>query len=422
MDARQQKAEEIANGGKIVRGNGSWLVPSQSGKARNKVVLEGLFPSCTCEDFELRERDCKHLIAVRLFLEKTKGTGITENASSQPPEPSPKVKRPTYRQDWPNYNAAQVAEKDHFQELLFDLCLGIVDNRPQNPKGGNLRLPLHDAAFAVVFKVFSTFSARRFMCDLKEAHKRGFLSRLPHYNSIPNYLEDPLLTPILHALIRQSSLPLAKVDVDFAIDSSGFCTSRFIRWFDVKWGVTREEAEWVKVHLAVGTKTNVVTAAKILDKHAADSPQFPELVKATAEGFTIREFSGDKAYAGTANFQAVEDAGGAAYIPFRKGTTGGIGGLFERAFHFFSFNRDEFLQHYHKRSNAESTFSMIKRKFGDSVRSKTDTAMMNEALAKLVCHNLSCLVSSICELGIDPMFWGQEESERPDVLPFVRSG
>ena len=35
-------------------------------------------------------------------------------------------------------------------------------------------------------------------------------------------------------------------------------------------------------------------------------------------------------------------------------------------FHFFSLNRETFLSHYHKRSNVESTFSMIKAKFGDA--------------------------------------------------------
>jgi hypothetical protein len=35
-------------------------------------------------------------------------------------------------------------------------------------------------------------------------------------------------------------------------------------------------------------------------------------------------------------------------------------------FHCFQFNRDEFLQHYHKRSNVEPTFSMIKAKFRDT--------------------------------------------------------
>ncbi len=47
---------------------------------------------------------------------------------------------------------------------------------------------------------------------------------------------------------------------------------------------------------------------------------------------------------------------------------------------------------YHKRSNVESTFSMMKRKFGDAVRSKSDTAMVNEVLCKVLAHNLCVLI------------------------------
>ena len=50
---------------------------------------------------------------------------------------------------------------------------------------------------------------------------------------------------------------------------------------------------------------------------------------------------------------------------------------------------------------------MIKRKFGDSLRSKTDTAMVNEALAKVLCHNLVVLIHEMYELGIDPVFWAE---------------
>jgi hypothetical protein len=60
-----------------------------------------------------------------------------------------------------------------------------------------------------------------------------------------------------------------------------------------------------------------------------------------------------------------------------------------------------------KRSNVESVFSMIKAKFRDHVRSKTDTAMRNEVLAKIVAHNLCCLIMSQLELGIEPVFWGE---------------
>jgi len=73
-------------------------------------------------------------------------------------------------------------------------------------------------------------------------------------------------------------------------------------------------------------------------------------------------------------------------------------------FHYFMYNREEFLQHYHKRSNVESTFSAMKRKFGDGIRSKTDTAMVNETLCKILCHNLVVLIHEMSELGIDPMF------------------
>jgi len=46
--------------------------------------------------------------------------------------------------------------------------------------------------------------------------------------------------------------------------------------------------------------------------------------------------------------------------------------LWDKMYHYYSFNRDAFMTHYHKRSNVESTFSMIKTKFGDHIRSKTD--------------------------------------------------
>ena len=50
----------------------------------------------------------------------------------------------------------------------------------------------------------------------------------------------------------------------------------------------------------------------------------------------------------------------------------------------------------------------IKRKFGDSLRSKSETAMINEALCKILCHNLVLLIHEMFELGIEPMFLPNE--------------
>jgi hypothetical protein len=73
----------------------------------------------------------------------------------------------------------------------------------------------------------------------------------------------------------------------------------------------------------------------------------------------------------------------------------------------------------------ESTFSMVKRKFGDSIRNKTDVAMVNEVLCKLVCHNIVCLIHEMYELGIEPNFWAesataQKFAENQSLLGILR--
>jgi hypothetical protein len=73
-------------------------------------------------------------------------------------------------------------------------------------------------------------------------------------------------------------------------------------------------------------------------------------------------------------------------------------------FHFYKLHREAFLARYRARSNAESTFSAIKRKFGDSVKAKNDRSMRNEVLAKIVCHNLSCLIHAMEEFGVAAEF------------------
>ncbi len=96
-------------------------------------------------------------------------------------------------------------------------------------------------------------------------------------------------------------------------------------------------------------------------------------------------------------------------MAFKENATGAVGGVFRKSFHYFNLKRDEFLSHYHKRSNVESTFSMMKAKFGDSLRSRSDVAMVNETLCKVLCHNICFLIHAFYELGITATFWGKDE-------------
>jgi transposase len=128
------------------------------------------------------------------------------------------------------------------------------------------------------------------------------------------------------------------------------------------------------------------------------------LVETAAKNFTLREVSADKAYSSRRCLESISATGATPFIPFKSSARPTGTDLYRKLYHFFSLNRDEFMAHYHKRSNVESTMSMIKAKFRDELRSKTDTAMRNEALAKVLCHNICCVIGAIYELGIDPKF------------------
>jgi transposase len=400
MDLREQRGMELAATRTIRRKGGIWIVPSQVGSGSYRVHLMPKIASCTCPDHETRGVRCKHIFAATFVMRREQNadgsTTVTKSVTIAATE------RITYPQNWSAYNTAQTHEQDKFQTLLADLCSGLV---AAPPKTGRPPLPLSDAVFSIAFKVYSTVSQRRFISDLREAHARGFISKVPHFNSISNYLENPELTPLLRELITQSSLPLKSVEIDFAVDSSGFTTSRFTRWYDQKYGKVVAQHDWVKCHLMCGVKTNIVTAVEIQDRNANDSPLLPALCNTTAHNFKIAEVSADKGYASRSNADAIASVGAVPYISFASHHRGNGGGTWEKMYHYFQFKRTDFLAHYHKRSNIESTFSMMKRKFGDGLRSKTDVAMVNETLCKVLCHNLVVLIHEMYELGIDPVFW-----------------
>lgn len=159
-----------------------------------------------------------------------------------------------------------------------------------------------------------------------------------------------------------------------------------------------------------GVKTNIVTSVEVSDGYSNDYHHFKPLVDHTAKsGFKMAEISADKAYLGADNMLTSLRHGAIPYIPFKTNSVARSeyeikSTLWTRMFHFYNLHREEFLTHYHKRSNVETTFHMIKAKFGQRLRSKTLTAQINEALCKVLCHNLCVVIQSVHELGIEPTF------------------
>jgi hypothetical protein len=399
MEARQIKGLEIATSSEITREGNVFLVPSQTSSKKYTVNL--FINTCTCLDYEKNGLKCKHLFAVENMLLRESGATL--------PTPE-KIKKPTYKQEWHEYNLAQTNEKAKFQELLYELCRNLEEPVQHM---GRPRVPVADRIFAATFKTYSLLSGRRFTSDLREATRRGYLSMMPHYNSIFRYLESSDLTAYLRQLIIESSLPLKSIERDFAVDSSGFSTGVYQKWVDAKWGNPRADVktkinkqEWLKAHVMCGCTTNIVTSVEISDGHGGDSPRFRPLVETTAENFVMDTVVADKAYSSNKNLKLVVSHAAQPFIPFKQNATADKrnSSVWKRLYHYFQCNQDEFMRRYHRRSNVETVFSMIKAKFGERLRSKTRIAQENELLCKILAHNLCCLIQSFYELGIDLTF------------------
>jgi hypothetical protein len=150
MNTRRQNAHQLADRARITFSDGCYTVPRQSGSGSYTVILDNDSALCDCPDFELRDKDCKHIMAVKLFARR-QARGAGQDTANV--EPSPKAKRKTYAQAWPQYNAAQTNEGRHFGELLADLCRTIEE--PARTGRGRRPIPLADQVFAATMKVYS---------------------------------------------------------------------------------------------------------------------------------------------------------------------------------------------------------------------------------------------------------------------------
>jgi len=401
--SREERGKLIFEKGRIAKKNDYWVVGSQTSFNVYKVKFNGHEPTCTCADCQLRKGKCKHIFAVELF--------IKHEIDKEGKMTTTQAVKVTYSQDWKAYNKSQTSEKLVFMKLLRDLCENI--EQPAYTFG-RPTLPFADMLFGSVMKVYTGFSLRRFMSDMKIAKEMLLVDNVPCYSSLSNFMNREEIKTIIEQLITISSLPLKDVETDFAVDSSGFSTSRFARWFDYKWGKEKKFKIWFKAHINIGVKTNIITAVKVTEGKDNDSPQFANLVRKTAENFKISEVSGDKAYNSRDNLEVVNEVGGMAFIPFKKNVTGrrvrnrGLS-LWGKMYHYFMYRHEEFLQHYHKRSNVESTFNMIKTKFSGTIKSKKETAQVNELLIKVLCHNVCVVIQEINELGVRAEFVVEEK-------------
>lgn len=335
---------------------------------------------------------------------QTKFTGDEKIIEVLPKQPEPeKQKRPTYALNWSAYDAAKTNEDVYFKRFLQELFFFAIEEPPNN-KPGRKGFSKKDKLFAMCVKIYYRSDLRKATSILKELQHLKFIQKVPCFKSIDNFFNDKELTAILDKLILISALPLSNVEETGAIDATGFSTSQFENWFNYKWGKrTGKERIWRKAHACSCCKTNIFISIKITEKNVADAPMFEEVVADHPKYFKMEDFVADKAYLSRDILKAIQKLGLNPYIPFKKNSIGDAKSAFiwRKMFEEFTYNKEEYMKKYHRRSNIETSFHMLKQRFGHHCATKNFQAQTNEIKVKVLCHNICVLIAELFEQQID---------------------
>ena len=205
---------------------------------------------------------------------------------------------------WPRdealYNRIQESEFLHFFDFVrfigFEVC-----------KTKKMRNAI---TCLLIWHKFPNLSARRakgFLLFLKKF--KVIYANIPCFKTLCNYRAEPLLGNVLDELIEESSKPLAKIEQDFATDSTGIKTKLFSSWYSLRSKKRIKKRDHLTVHVSCGVKSNIATSINIETKQGKDNVIFREHVDKTSKNFQVNEWSGDGMYWSKENCRKVNEAG-----------------------------------------------------------------------------------------------------------------
>ena len=314
--------------------------------------------------------------------------------------PTSKEKK-TYSQNWPIYEKHCRQEKLMFFKILKDAVDHLMIDYEYK---GNGRPPHYygDIVKSLCIKAYHNTSSWRTESELRIAKSMGIIDYVPKRSTILKYLQDERVTKLLHELYKVIAEPLAQIELYFAADATGISNKYGnTRWMKLRH--TKDEfkhkREYSKLNIISGNKTNIICSASITIGTKHESPYFKALLDDTVKIFNVKEISADSGYLSRKNVKAASEVGAVPFImpfgrvnvPGNRGKTSAWGGMLK----LWKNHQMEFAEHYNQRSNVESTFGSLKRKFGDFCRCKKPESQENEILAKITCYNASVLSEAI---------------------------
>jgi len=301
------------------------------------------------------------------------------------------------------YTLAQENEIFVFLDYLPKAVIRVIRDKSLWKGIGRPPSDLYDILVCLTIQRYMGWSSRRsigiieILCKFARLHVH-----MPSWRSLCRYRSSQFITSYVDMLLEQTTKPLAALEHDFSTDASGTCTTTRSPWYSIRTKKRIRRRDHIMAHVTTSRVLNSAVAVDVDCKKGKDSEYMRKHIESVKRRFLINDWCGDGMYCSRRNCTAVAEAGGNPWFRPKKNATmkqKGSKAYFNMML-AYTIETEESMKRYHKRSNSESTFSAKKRKFGNIVRSRNDTAKENEEMLAWSVYNCSVLSRAKYEYGL----------------------
>jgi transposase len=214
------------------------------------------------------------------------------------------------------------------------------------------------------------------------------------YKTIERSYGNPTVREILDEVFELTQLPVRELEDEFGPDASGLATS-IKQNYESDRQKNQTHQGYAKVLMMAGLKYKLYSAFRYANSPVDnESPYFEELLEKTARRYVrVSLVTGDAAYLSRRNCDLVEALGGVARFYPKKGTTlrqkGSV--AWRKMLEELVEDPQKWLEAYHKRSNVEGSFSILKRDNPSPLRKKLAERREQETFGRACNQNLKRL-------------------------------